>query len=731
MVRFSKRAHRPKAVRQVTRQQFGEGILAFVLFAVVIGILGAGIAVPAVGAIGATMRAVPTTFEELPDDLVLVPPSEESRMLDSEGREIARFFSTKRIVIDFDQMAPTVKDAIVAIEDHRFYEHYGIDPDGLVRAAINNLNNRSTQGASTITQQFVKNMLMEKGIQEGDQDQIDAAQAPSLERKLREARYAMGLESSMSKDDILEGYLNIAPFGPNIHGVEAASKAYFSIGANELSVNQAALLAGLVQSPVEYDPLKNPEAAQARRDTVLAAMLEYDFITQEEYDQMVAVNIGDMLNPEYRPQGCVGAPDNMGYYCEYVIEEFLDDETYGETRQERQHLLDTGGLVLRTSINRKMQIDAYNSVIGLVPVYDNDGLDTVDTAIISVVPQNGYIVAMAQNTDFGIATEETPRSTMVSYNVYSDRGGGSGFQPGSTFKAFTLTQWFLEGRSAFDRVGGPRYYAPGSFTCDGEMFWTGEFQVGDLSGKDGSRTVMEAMSLSINQAIVSMATQVDYCQIFQRATDMGIVKEDGTPFGPENPTQLIGGADSVSPLLMASAYSTFANNGTRCVPMALLEVADRDGNVIKSYSPNCGQALDPTVANQVATVLKRTAATYPYQISRPFAAKSGTTDNNANTWMVGFTPQLATAAWAGFASNSSRPVQDMYINGSWYSEVFGGTFIGPMWTTYMEAATSGLEVKDIPEAFIGYAPTPAPATNPRANPNQNAGNPPTGETANG
>lgn len=281
MARFPKRTQRPRAVRQVTSQQFGEGILAFVLFAVIIGILGAGIAVPAVGAIGATMRAVPTTFEELPDDLVLVPPSEESRMLDSEGREIARFFSTKRIVVDSEHMAPTIKDAILAIEDHRFYDHYGIDPDGLVRAAINNLNNRSTQGASTITQQFVKNMLMEKGIQEGDQDQIDAAQEPSLERKLREARYAMGLESTMSKDDILEGYLNIAPFGPNIHGVEAASRAYFSISANELSLNQAALLAGLVQSPVEYDPLKNPEAAQGRRDLVLAAMLKYDFITQE------------------------------------------------------------------------------------------------------------------------------------------------------------------------------------------------------------------------------------------------------------------------------------------------------------------------------------------------------------------------------------------------------------------------------------------------------------------
>lgn len=422
-----------------------------------------------------------------------------------------------------------------------------------------------------------------------------------------------------------------------------------------------------------------------------------------------------MLNPEHRPEGCIGAPDNMGYYCQYVIEEFLDDEDFGETRQERQHLLDTGGLVLRTSLDRKIQVDAYNAVTGLVPVYDNDGWDTVDTAIVSLVPQTGQIVAMAQNTDFGIATEETPRSTMVSYSVYSDRGGGSGFQPGSTFKAFTLTEWFVEGRSAFDRVGGPRYYPPGSFTCDGEMYWTGEFEVGDLAGKDGSRTVMEAMTLSINQAIVSMATQVDYCQIFQRATDMGILKEDGTPFGPENPTQLIGGADSVSPLLMASAYSTFANNGTRCAPMGLLEVADRDGAVMKSYSPDCNQVLDPTVATQVGTVLKQTAASYPYQMSRPFAAKSGTTDNNANTWMVGFTPQLATAAWAGFASNSSRPVQDMYINGVWYSEVFGGTFIGPMWTAYMDAATSTMEVQDIPEAFIGNAPiAPPPPANPPA-----------------
>lgn len=701
------------AVRKVTPAQFGQVSLAFLLVTLLIGILTAGIFVPIVGGIGAAAKAVPAAFDDLPADFDLVEPSEESRMLDSEGREFARFFSARRIIVTSEQIAPVMKEAIIAIEDKRFYEHRGVDVEGMMRALVNNLGGSSTQGASTITQQYVKNMLLEEGIQADDQDLIDEAQEVTAQRKLREARYSVSLESKMTKDEILTGYLNVAPFGPTIYGVEAAARTYFSKSAADLTIAEAALLAGLVQSPVSYDPLQHPEAAEHRRNIVLGEMLEQGDITDAEYDEAVALPISEMLNPSVRTQGCAGAPDNMGYFCSYVLEDFLNDETFGETRAQRMALLQTGGLVLRTTINRDMQKDAYQSVTSTVPVYDDSGLNT---SIVSVVPENGYIAAMAQNTDYGVTTESAPRSTEVSFNVYSDHRGGSGFQPGSTFKIFTLAQWFIENKSALELVGSTnRTYPSGSFECNGRSYWTDNFPVGDLANKDGKFTVVETMQKSINQAIVNMATQVDYCQIFETAAKAGIVTEDGTPIGPENPSGLIGGSDSVSPLVMASAYGTFANNGIHCEPMALVEVADRDGQILRTYEPSCSQVIDQRVAQQVSTVMRKTAESYFYKIDRPAGAKSGTTDNNANAWMVGYVPQLSTAAWAGFANNSSRPVQDIVINGKYWEYIYGGTFIGPMWTQYMQEVTAGMPVEDIPEVFIGNPPTVTPPPAPEGN----------------
>ncbi len=698
------------AVRKVTAGQFAQVTSAFLLVSVLIGVLVAGMFVPLVGAAGATVKAVPAAFDELPADLELVVPSEESRMLDANGREFARFFSARRIVVPADKIAPIMNSAIIAIEDKRFYDHHGVDPEGMMRALINNLGGNSTQGGSTITQQYVKNMLLEEGIQAADQDLIDEAQEHSAKRKLREARYAVALEAKMTKEEILTGYLNVAPFGPTIYGVEAASRTYFSKGAIDLTAGEAALLAGLVQSPVQYDPLRYPEAAQARRDIVLAEMLEQEDITRAEYNEAREISVEDMLNPDVRTQGCSGAPDNLGYFCSYVLEDFLADETFGENRAERLSLLQTGGLVLRTTVDRTMQKQAYSAVTATVPVYDDSGLNT---AIVSVVPQTGHIVAMAQNTDYGVTTESAPRSTQVSFNVYSDHGGGSGFQPGSTFKIFTLAQWFVENKSAHEMVGDPnRVYRSGVFECGGRSYWTDNFPVGDLSGKDGKFTVIDTMKRSINQAIVNMATQVDYCQIFELANRVGVVTEDGSAIGPENPSGLIGGSGSVSPLVMATSYATFANNGIKCEPMALLEVADRDGQVLRTYEPKCSQAIDQKIAQQVSTVMRMTADSYYYRMDRPAAAKSGTTDNNANAWMVGYVPQLATAAWAGFANNSSRPVQDIVINGKYWDYIYGGTFIGPMWVDYMNEAVADLPVQDIPNVFIGDIPRPEPTEKP-------------------
>lgn len=686
-------------MRKVTLSQFLWAALAFLVVSALIGVLLAGVAVPAVGAAGVAAKAAPASFDDIPAELEIVVPAEESRMVDADGKLIARFYSYKRVIVPGDQIAPVMREAIVSIEDKKFYNHHGVDPERMLGSMVNNLNSSSTQGASTITQQYVKNMLLEKGLQEGDQDLIDEAQAQTVERKLREARYAISLETKMSKDDILTGYLNVAAFGPTVYGVEAAARTYFSVGAQDLNLSQAALLAGLVQDPVDDDPFTHPEAAQERRNMVLGEMKKDGIINQEEYDEATAISVEDMLKPNARTEGCRGA-GSMAYFCDFALDQFLNDETFGDTYAERLHLLKTGGLVIRTTINQELQARAQAAVEARVPKDQPDGLNS---ALVSVVPQNGYVVAMAQNTDYD--------NTEVSFNTYS--GGGNGFQPGSTFKVFTLLEWFKEGHSAYESVGSSnRSYPVGSFTCNGEVFPASYPSVGDLAGKDGPQTVMRATELSINQAYVSMASKVDYCKIFSGAADLGVVRSDGTPFPPDNPSQIIGGDDGVAPLLMASAFATFANKGVRCAPMGVTSVADRDGKALKEYEPSCQQVIDPTVAAQVATVLKQTAESYGMPIGREYAAKTGTTDNNSNTWMVGFTPQLATAGWAGFASDSARAVQDIWIGDQYFDVVYGGTFIGPMWTQYMgSAAEVGGYGDPVPltTTYVGSA-APAPTT---------------------
>lgn len=708
---------RRNSFRQVNVVQFIAIIVAIIMIGSLIGALAAGLLLPVVGAAGATIKAIPATFKELPSELEVISPSEESRMLDSEGRVIARFYSERRIIVNSDQIAPIMKNAIISIEDRRFLTHHGIDPEGMARAVVNNLTSGDTQGASTITQQYVKNMLMEQGLQAGDQDLIDEAVEMSAERKLREARYAIALESQMSKDEILTNYLNLATFGTNIYGVEAAARAYFSTSANELTISQAALLAGTVQSPVRYDPLVNPEASQERRDTVLAAMREEGVITAVEYGEARAIPVEEMLNPEKRVSGCAGA-GTAAYLCTYALQEYLRDDSFGADRSERERLLNTGGLTLRTTVDQKRQAEAYQAVVDRVPVGDPSGLNT---AIVSVVPQTGHIVAMAQNTPYGIATEANPSATEVSFNAGPAYGGGSGFPSGSTFKTFTLVQWFANGRSAYEQVGGKgRDFPNGSFKCGGQPIQTDPWYAGDLAGKEGSFNVIQATDKSVNQAFGDMATQVDFCKIFETAAAMGATDAEGNAIATY-PGNLIG-ATASTPLAMTNSYATLANNGVNCKPMALTEVEARDGKILKSYPPECTPVIDEKVAQQVTNVLYKSLANSPYQIGRPYAGKSGTTDNNSNAWTIGYTPQLATAAWAGFASNSALPGQNLTVNGQFIPALYGGLFVGPMFVQYMQAALDGTEVIGFPDVFIGNVPPPPPPPAP-ANPDPGGPNP--------
>lgn len=667
--------------------------------------------VPIAGPTALVAKSVPSVFNELPGDLQTVAPAEESQLLDSSGAVIAHFYDKQRIVVPSANIADVMKKAIVAIEDKRFYEHNGVDATGIARALVSNLGDSGRQGASTITQQYVRNSLAERGYLEGDADQVNAATEQTTERKLREMKYALALEKTQSKDEILTGYLNIAPFGPITYGVEAASQRYFSKSASELNYLESALLAGLVQSPVQYDPLTHPEAAQERRDTVLATMLEQGVITQEEYDEGIATTVDSMLNPTVSSEGCSGAPSAQAYFCDYVLAQFLEDSTFGSTRIERERLLKTQGITIRTTMDPAKQSAAYASLTNAIPVGDASGLND---ALVSLDPRTGKVLAMAQNTTYGIEAGQTMSN-------YSADGN---FQVGSTFKVFTLLQWFKEGHSAYETVGSANtFYPNGAFKCDGRPIVTEGYQVNDLAGKTGTMNVVRATGQSVNQAFVNMASRVDFCSIFETAYDMGIT-EDGEVPAPF-PANILGSVSS-SPLHMASVFATIANSGQQCKPQSIESVTDRNENVLKEFAADCKEVISPELANKTAALLTASAGQY-YTLTRlgdgrPFAAKSGTTDGHANTWLTGFTPSLATSVWVGHGDNSSQEVSGVVINGVYHSEIFGETYVGQnIWAPYMTQALAGTPIEAVSNANIGATTpqrgsTPAPSQSPTPSP---------------
>ena len=691
--------------RAVRPTQLFALLLAFLSVSALMGVVGAGMLVPIAGPTALVAKSAPSVFNELPGDLQTVAPAEESQILDSSGAVIAHFYDKQRIVVPSANISDVMKKAIIAIEDKRFYEHNGVDATGIARAFVTNLGDSGRQGASTITQQYVRNSLAERGYLEGDADQVSAATEQTTERKLREIKYALALEKTQSKDEILTGYLNIAPFGPITYGVEAASQRYFSKSASELNYLDAALLAGLVQSPVQYDPLVHPDAAKERRNTVLAAMLEQNVITQEEYDKGIDTTIDSMLHPTVSSEGCSGAESSKAYFCDYVLAQFLEDPTFGETRTERERMLKTQGITIRTTMDPTMQNAAFSSLTNTIPVGDASGLND---ALVSLDPRSGRVLAMAQNTTYGIESGETMSN-------YSADGN---FQVGSTFKVFTLLEWFKEGHSAYETVGSNNtFYGNGSFKCGGRAIYTDGYQVNDLAGKTGTMNVVRATGQSVNQAFVNMASRVDFCAIFDTAYNMGIT-EDGEVPSPF-PANILGSVSS-SPLQMASVFGAIANSGQQCTPQSIESVTDRDENVLKEFSADCKEVISADVANKTAALLTASAGQYYTSTrlgdGRPFAAKSGTTDGHANTWLTGFTPSVVTSAWVGHGANSSQEVGSVTINGKYYGEIYGETFVGQnIWAPYMTQILAGTPVENVSSANIGSStsrsnPTPAPTS---------------------
>ncbi|MCU1518116.1 MAG: glycosyl transferase [Pseudarthrobacter sp.] len=708
-------------------------VLGFFTASAMCGLLVASLVVPAVAAAGFGVSSSISFFERLPEELTVAPPSQSTKVLASDGQLIATFYAENRIKVPLDQMSPFVRDAIVAIEDSRFYEHAGIDPQGILRAAISNLSGGGRQGASTITQQYVTNVINEAYLSQDKKDEVILSGQKSVGDKLREMKLAIALEKRFSKDQILEGYLNIVFFNRDAYGIEAASRYFFSTSAKDLTLPQAALLAGLVNSPSFYNPAVNPEKSIVRRNQVLSEMLATGKITQADHDAAVATPIELKLNPGR--QGCANAT-MAPYFCDYISHLILNNPGYGASLIDRERRLYRGGLTIKTTLDPRLQGPAQaqvDSTAGANP-------DRWGAALVTIQPGTGRILAMAQNTVF--LPEEGKFDTQLNLNVDSrdpdgnDLNGAGGFQPGSTMKPFTFAEWLNEGKSLTGVVDASRRVYPLGFpwrsTCgkvlgaystaqnNPELGAADDLQNAD-EGYYRPMPVNYGLFNSINTATFASATQLDFCGIQKMVDAVGLHSGlDGAQINMHQLGNLLG-AIGVAPLHMANAFATFANDGRYCVPVALLEVTDVNGGQLPAQTTDCRNAVKPEVARGVNAVLQDVLKVGSgvwinpkIHTQMPVAAKTGTSNNNGATWVVGYTSGLSTASFFGDAlEGQKRPGQNVTINGTFYPRLDGYMVAGPQWVNYMLAVARLYPADPFP-------PPPASMTSPKPTPSPSA-----------
>jgi membrane peptidoglycan carboxypeptidase len=655
-------------------------MISFITFA---GIVTALIVLPVAGGIGLASRNGAQAFSRLPSDLTQVPLPQQNTILDAKGDVLAVLYAQNRIEVPLEQISPLMQQAVIAIEDQRFFNHAGVDFRATIRASISTGSGGQVQGGSTITQQYVKQILLTAATTKEEQE---AAVAVSINRKLREARYAIGLENKLTKKEILAGYLNIAYFGAGSYGVEIASKRYFSKSASELTLTQAATLAGLVQNPSRYDPTRYPERAQARRDLVLKAMKNAGYITAEQAETAIAVPVSLDLNPTELPNGCTtsAAP----YFCDYVLTVLRNDPIFGDTPEVREAVLNLGGLTIKTTLDPKAQKASQTAVDEKIPFDDPSGKAA---AITMMRPGTGEITAMAQNRKWG---RSGAGYTTVNYNTPVDSNGTVGFQAGSTFKAFTIAAAFKQGWDPFEVISAPAKKTFENFVeCEtGDKFAPYEVQ---NSTSSGAFDILSAAAFSVNTYFVGLEEKLGLCDPIDIATAAGVKQGNGELF-EKFPCFTLGCFD-VTTLNMTEGMATFAAHGVHCSPIAISKITDRFGAELSVPSADCRRTIDLQVADSTTAVLAgviegpipgRTGRAM--DLGRPAAGKTGTTDSSAAVWFVGYTPDMAASVWVGDPRGGQKyPMKNITIGGRYYSQVFGSTMPGPIWRDALIGALAG------------------------------------------
>jgi membrane peptidoglycan carboxypeptidase len=636
------------------------------------------VAFPAVGLGGVILKNITSFYNTPPAPLHIPQTAQITSVYANDGKTlITTFYDERRKDVSLAEIPQVMQQAMVAAEDTRYYQHGGVDLRSVVRAFVNNgQQGQAQQGASTLTMQYVRNVLKEDPSLT-PQQRVDAT-SDTAGRKIAEMRYAVDLDKKFSKQEILRRYLNIAYFGYGAYGIYAAAQAYFSKTPTQLTLPEAALIAGLVQSPDVDNPVSGDrKAALDRRAYVLDSMAKMKVISKAQADQAKSTAID--LHPTRQPDNCTAVPadhNDWGFFCDYLQQWWLNQPAFGATVQQREDSLNEGGYKVITSLDPKTQAEATKQS---QQVY---GIGSAKALPIAVVqPGTGRIAAMAVNRDYDV----TANPDGVAYPNTTDQlvggnGGVNGYPSGSTFKMFTMLAALESGRALSTGFDAPakletHWPAEGNASCNGHYCPAND----NPSWMDGYRTMWTGFGRSVNTYFVWLEEQVGVQNVVAMAQRLGIVfRSDADAELSAEPkldtwgSFTLGVADT-TPLDLANAYATVAADGLYCAPLPVLSITDPQGHSLPAAEPNCHPAVSADVAraaidaarcpvNQQSAYGRCDGGTAPEVgaafKTRPVAGKTGSTEDNATETFVGVTPQLAAAGIAADPQSRADAVGD-------------------------------------------------------------------------
>lgn len=672
--------------------------LAYIVLCVGGGIVASALLVPAVFGANTVAKAVMPSLQVEGIDFDVTSLPQQSRMYASDGSVIATFYAQNRIVVPLKDVSEYMQQAIVAREDRRFFQHSGVDVQGVLRAFVQTyVADGDVQGGSSLTQQYVKNVLMVQAREDNDPIAEYHAQEQTVARKLREMLIAVQMEKMYSKPEILQGYLNIAQFGANnLYGVETAANRYFNVHAKDLNLVQSATIAAITKNPSEIDPSipENQERAQEERNIVLKLMLDQGLIGEDEYNEAVNTPLVDTLNIQSVNQGCQSA-GNAAFFCSYVTTKILNSEEFGETEEDRQKLLNEGGLDIYTTMDVNANNAAMQAANDTIPATDSSGMEVM---IAAIKPGTGEVLGFGINRTYDATDAAATDQTRTSMNYMVDQvdGGGLGVQVGSTWKPINMVAWLQQGRSINEGLRTQTRYPQSAFNCGQYSFVGEDWKVENSGGGTVSvETPLQGLVRSHNTTQAAMAQAIGLCPIADAAKALGYHNSPASAMdvysaNSFNPSMVIGSVQA-SPLTMANVYATLGANGVACTPIAMTRVTDKNGDEIKVPSADCHQAISPEIAQTVAYALNQgvvtaggEAATTQLDNGRKTFAKTGT---NEQTYMLtaGFVPNTVAAFVA--VGDAQDPTNNTFefktINGVYHDYWYGMYIATPAWKQFM------------------------------------------------